>query len=86
MIAADYEFVPMGAADLPLVRRWLETPHVSEWWHDPADQFDPNSVGIARKGELIAILLERLHFRMRPACDDFPKRLVDVAHPECEVV
>ena len=40
MIAADYEFVPMGAADLPLIRRWLETPHVSEWWHDPAEQFE----------------------------------------------
>src|SRR3954469_12303049 len=40
MIAADYEFVPMGAADLPLIRRWLETPHASEWWHDPAEQFE----------------------------------------------
>lgn len=40
MASPDYEFVPMGAADLPLVRRWLETPHVSEWWHDPAEQFE----------------------------------------------
>jgi aminoglycoside 6'-N-acetyltransferase len=40
MVATRYEFVPMGAADLPLVRRWLETPHVSEWWHDPAEQFE----------------------------------------------
>ncbi|MEA2883719.1 MAG: hypothetical protein QOH32_2975 [Bradyrhizobium sp.] len=40
MVATGYEFVPMGAADLQLVRRWLETPHVSEWWHDPAEQFE----------------------------------------------
>jgi aminoglycoside 6'-N-acetyltransferase len=40
MASADYEFVPMTSADLPLIRRWLETPHVSEWWHDPAEQFE----------------------------------------------
>jgi aminoglycoside 6'-N-acetyltransferase len=36
----DYDFVPMTGADLPLIRRWLETPHVAEWWHDPAEQFE----------------------------------------------
>jgi aminoglycoside 6'-N-acetyltransferase len=40
MIGSDYDFVPLRAADLPLIRRWLETPHVSEWWHDPAEQFE----------------------------------------------
>ena len=40
MHSADYEFVPMSSTDLPLIRRWLETPHVSEWWHDPAEQFE----------------------------------------------
>lgn len=40
MVAARYEFTPMTAADLPLIRRWLETPHVAEWWHDPAEQFE----------------------------------------------
>src|ERR1700704_1464073 len=40
MASADYEFVPMTSADLLLIRRWLETPHVSEWWHDPAEQFE----------------------------------------------
>jgi aminoglycoside 6'-N-acetyltransferase len=29
----------MSAADLPLVRRWLAAPHVSEWWGDPDEQF-----------------------------------------------
>ena len=35
-----YAFRPMLASDLPIIRRWLETPHVSEWWHDPAEQFE----------------------------------------------
>ena len=30
----------MTHADLPLIKRWLETPHVAEWWHDPSDQFE----------------------------------------------
>jgi len=35
-----YAFRPMSASDLPTIKRWLETPHVSEWWHDPAEQFE----------------------------------------------
>jgi aminoglycoside 6'-N-acetyltransferase len=35
-----YGFRPMSAADLPAIRRWLETPHVAEWWHDPPEQFE----------------------------------------------
>jgi aminoglycoside 6'-N-acetyltransferase len=34
-----YEFFPMSAADLSLLRRWLAAPHVAEWWGDPAQQF-----------------------------------------------
>jgi aminoglycoside 6'-N-acetyltransferase len=34
-----YEFKPMTADDLPLVKRWLAAPHVSEWWHEPDEQF-----------------------------------------------
>jgi len=30
----------MTADDLPLVRRWLGTPHVAEWWGDADEQFD----------------------------------------------
>jgi len=29
----------MAAADLPVVRNWLEQPHVVEWWGDPDEQF-----------------------------------------------
>ncbi len=35
-----YQFLPMSAADLPLVRRWLAAPHVTEWWGDPDEQFE----------------------------------------------
>jgi aminoglycoside 6'-N-acetyltransferase len=34
-----YRFAPMTAADLPLIRRWLATPHVIEWWGDTEEQF-----------------------------------------------
>ncbi len=35
-----YQFRPMSAADLPLVRRWLEMPHVVQWWGNTDDQFE----------------------------------------------
>ena len=37
---ASYQFRPMSAEDLPLVRAWLAQPHVREWWGDPDEQFD----------------------------------------------
>ena len=33
--AANYGFHPMSAADLPLMRCWLERPHMREWWGEP---------------------------------------------------
>ncbi len=38
MSEAEYGFRPMTAADLPMARRWLETPAVRRWWGDPAEQ------------------------------------------------
>jgi aminoglycoside 6'-N-acetyltransferase len=35
-----YAFRPMSAKDLPTIKRWLGTPHVSQWWHDPSEQFE----------------------------------------------
>jgi aminoglycoside 6'-N-acetyltransferase len=29
----------MSVDNLPLMARWLEQPHVSEWWHDPPGGF-----------------------------------------------
>lgn len=34
-----YVFRAMTAADLPTIERWLETPHVREWWGDPTEQY-----------------------------------------------
>jgi aminoglycoside 6'-N-acetyltransferase len=31
----SYDFHPMTADDLPLMRRWLESPHVRAWWGEP---------------------------------------------------
>ena len=42
-----YTFRPMSAADLATIKRWLETPHVSEWWNDPAEQFELVSSDLA---------------------------------------
>jgi RimJ/RimL family protein N-acetyltransferase len=33
-VASAHQFHPMQEADLPLLRRWLELPHVAEWWGD----------------------------------------------------
>jgi aminoglycoside 6'-N-acetyltransferase len=38
-MAPDYIFHPMSAADLPLIRRWLETPEVVHWWGQPDEQY-----------------------------------------------
>jgi len=38
-MAPDYVFRPMTSADLPLIRRWLETPEVVRWWGQPDEQY-----------------------------------------------
>lgn len=39
MVPAGYVFHPMSTADLPMVRRWLQAPHVAQWWGEPERQF-----------------------------------------------
>jgi aminoglycoside 6'-N-acetyltransferase len=34
-MSARYDFRSLTRKDLPLVERWLEEPHVAEWWGDP---------------------------------------------------
>jgi aminoglycoside 6'-N-acetyltransferase len=36
----QYQFRPMSADDLPLVKDWLARPHVVEWWGDTYQQFE----------------------------------------------
>src|SRR6202521_4471411 len=38
-MAPAYIFRPMSAADLSLIRRWLQTPEVVRWWGSPAEQY-----------------------------------------------
>ena len=34
----DYGFRPMTKADMPMARRWLDTPEVQRWWGDADGQ------------------------------------------------
>ena len=38
-MAPDYDFHPMSAADLALIRRWLQTTEVVRWWGNPEQQY-----------------------------------------------
>jgi aminoglycoside 6'-N-acetyltransferase len=38
-MASTYQFRPMSAQDLSVVHRWLEMPHVRQWWGEPDTQF-----------------------------------------------
>jgi aminoglycoside 6'-N-acetyltransferase len=38
-MAPDYAFRPMSSGDLPMIRRWLETPEVVRWWGEPDEQY-----------------------------------------------
>src|SRR3982074_1211121 len=40
MAPSNYVFRPMTATDLPLIRRWLEPPHLARGWHDPAERVE----------------------------------------------
>jgi aminoglycoside 6'-N-acetyltransferase len=35
MALPAFEFRALSTADLPLMRRWLDSPHVREWWGEP---------------------------------------------------
>jgi RimJ/RimL family protein N-acetyltransferase len=60
-----YEFRPMSIADLPLVRRWLATPEVTQWWGDTNEQFglisgDPTNARAIRAYEKAGFRRDRL--------------------------
>jgi aminoglycoside 6'-N-acetyltransferase len=38
MADRDYQFLPMTAADLPMIHHWLEIPEVVRWWGDAEEQ------------------------------------------------
>jgi aminoglycoside 6'-N-acetyltransferase len=37
---SPYRFSRMTEADLPLIKHWLEQPHVLEWWGSTHEQFE----------------------------------------------
>lgn len=37
-MASSLDFRAMTAEDLPLVRRWLDMPHMLEWWGEPESE------------------------------------------------
>jgi aminoglycoside 6'-N-acetyltransferase len=56
----SYQFRPMSADDLPLVRDWLRVPHVKEWWHDADDfEFVSGDLGHRDMAQFIVSLGER---------------------------
>ena len=34
----DIGFAPVGPEHYPLLRKWLEEPHMREWWGDPQEE------------------------------------------------
>jgi len=57
---ASYQFRPMSADDLPLVRDWLRVPHVKEWWHDADDfEFVSGDLGHHDMAQFIVTMNER---------------------------
>jgi aminoglycoside 6'-N-acetyltransferase len=38
MSTSAYTFRHASAADLPMLRRWLQTPQVVRWWGEPSEQ------------------------------------------------
>jgi aminoglycoside 6'-N-acetyltransferase len=40
MVRELYEFRPMTADHLPMIRRWLDAPHVAQWWGEPETQYE----------------------------------------------
>ena len=56
----SYQFRPMSADDLPLVRDWLRVPHVKEWWHDADDfEFVSGDLGHHDMAQFIVTMDER---------------------------
>ena len=56
---ADYTFIPMTKADLPLFKDWLSNPHIDGWWGDGGTE-----------ARLVAEEFETGRVDMRLACLD----------------
>src|SRR5688500_20110860 len=37
---ASIDFIPVAEEHYPMLRAWLELPHVQEWWDDPDEELN----------------------------------------------
>jgi aminoglycoside 6'-N-acetyltransferase len=88
---AAVRLVPITRADFPLLKRWLDTPHVARWWNhdtDPAaleahfggcvDGTEPCEMFFAEAGARPFGLIQRFAFSAYPAYRDEVAPLLDV--------
>ncbi|MEV0319836.1 GNAT family N-acetyltransferase [Streptomyces sp. NPDC050658] len=76
----------LGERDFPLLRRWLEQPHVARWWHhdtspeDVARDFGPAARGEEPSEDLL-MLLAGAPFALVQRCRlaDYPEYLEELA-------
>jgi aminoglycoside 6'-N-acetyltransferase len=76
----------VGEADFPLLRRWLEQPHVARWWnHETSAEAVARDFGPAARGEEpsedLLILLDGVPLGLVQRCllDDYPEDLAELA-------
>jgi len=61
-LVEELSFRPLTRADLPTLHRWMERPHVAEWWSSPGtladleDDYLPSSEGTDSTQAFIASL------------------------------
>ena len=55
-ISTEYSFRVVTSADLPVLRRWLETPAVARWWPDAQEQHDCIEGDLADAGMAMLIV------------------------------
>jgi aminoglycoside 6'-N-acetyltransferase len=46
----EISFAPLTEADLPMLARWLERPHVRRWWGDPKAEIAGIRAGLGDPG------------------------------------
>ncbi len=88
MKAGKISFRPLQETDLPLMHRWLNTPHVSEWWsidgnhHPPLEDvkkhFLPRTGG-QEPVDCYIILFDEKLIGMIQSCklDDYPAEKIE---------
>jgi aminoglycoside 6'-N-acetyltransferase len=70
MVPQHYSYRHMSAVDLPMIRRWLETSEVAQWWGDPNEQFALVSEDLAHPAmDQFVVALDDRAFAYLQCCD-----------------